>query len=290
VSNSVSSCFNYKFNNKQQPSTKHKQMKKLIFFLIILLSVSCTQKKQQFLLLCTNDSHSQVEPKGGKGGFAARADLIDSLRAAYPLNLLLDAGDMVQGTPYFNIYHGRIETEGYNRLGYDAATLGNHEFDMGLDTLAMFLKLADFPIVCCNYDVKNTPLEGLVKPYAIFERGGLKIAVIGFGVQPESLILPSNFEPVKYLDPVERGNFYADSLKDAGADFVVALSHLGYYDNSEIDGDRRLAEQSRNIDLIFGGHTHEFINIFVQNADNKPVAILQAAKSGLVMDKVIVEF
>ncbi|MDR1544106.1 MAG: metallophosphoesterase [Prevotellaceae bacterium] len=266
-------------------------MKNLIFLLTLLLSISCTQDKQQLLILCTNDTHSQIEAKDGQGGYAARAEVIDSLRNIYPLNLLLDAGDIVQGTPYFNVYHGRIEVEGYNRLGYDAVALGNHEFDMGLDTLAMWLKLADYQIVCCNYDVKNTPLENIVEPYAIFERGGMKIGVIGFGVSPESLILPANFEPVKYLDPIEKGNFYADSLKNAGCGLIIALSHLGYYNDSTVVSDLRLAQQSRNIDLILGGHTHNVCGKFTtQNLDNKPVTIMQTSKAGKEMDKIIVEF
>ena len=268
-------------------------MKHLLYSLIILLLASCAQPtKQQLLILCTNDVHSQIEAKDGKGGFAARADLVDSLRKIYPLNLLLDAGDMMQGTPYFNVYHGRMEIAGYNRLGYDAITLGNHEFDMGLDTLAMFLKLADFPIVSCNYDVRGTVLEGLVQPFAVFERGGMKIAVIGFGVSPQSLILPTNFDPIQYLDPIERGNFYADSLKNAGCDFVIALSHLGYY--ARVEGmpcDTILAAQSRNIDLILGGHTHDIKGEFeIQNLDNKPVKIVTTSSKGFEMGKTVVEF
>ena len=266
-------------------------MKHLILSLIILLLASCTPKKQQLLILCTNDSHSQIEAENDLGGFAARADLVDSLRKLYPLNLLLDAGDMVQGTPYFNVYHGRMEIAGYNRLGYDAATLGNHEFDMGLDTLAMFLKLADFPIVSCNYNVRGTALDGLVKPFAIFERGGMKIAVIGFGVSPKSLILKTNFDPIEYLNPIDMGNHYADSLKDAGAaDFVIALSHLGH-NTADRDNDSTLAANSRNIDLILGGHTHKVKGVFeIQNLDNKPVKIVTTASKGLEMDKVVVEF
>lgn len=257
---------------------------------IIFILAGCNTDKKQLLIVCTNDSHSQVEAKEGKGGFAARADVLDSLRKAYPLNLLLDAGDIMQGTPYFNLYHGRMEIAAYNRLGYDAITLGNHEFDYGLDTLAMILKLASFPIVSCNYDVKGTVLEGLVKPYAIFERGGLKVAVIGFGVSPKSLILQTNFEPIKYLDPIERGNHYADSLKNAGIDYVIALSHLGYYTDGR-DNDSTLAVQSKNIDLILGGHTHNIRkNTTILNADNRPVHYLQTHKSGLEMDKVVVEF
>ena len=155
-------------------------MNKGIKFILTIMAVSiftcCSDKKQELLILCTNDSHSQVEAKDGKGGFAARADVVDSLRKVYQLNILLDAGDMMQGTPYFNIYHGRIEIAAYNRLGYDAVTLGNHEFDYGLDTLAMFLKLASFPIVSCNYDVKGTPLEGIVKSYTAIQLRSRKIS------------------------------------------------------------------------------------------------------------------
>ena len=268
-------------------------MNKGIFILTIMavyIFTCCSDKKQELLILCTNDSHSQVEAKDGKGGFAARADVVDSLRKVYPLNILLDAGDMMQGTPYFNIYHGRIEIAAYNRLGYDAVTLGNHEFDYGLDTLAMFLKLASFPIVSCNYDVKGTPLEGIVKPYIVINKGGLKIAVIGFGVSPESLILQSNFAPVKYQNPIERGNYYADSLKNSGIDFIIALSHLGYFTDGR-DNDSTLATNSKNIDLILGGHTHQVRkDTIITNAIGKPVHYLTTHKSGLEMDKVVVEF
>jgi 5'-nucleotidase len=264
-------------------------MKHIVFALLILFLTACTQKKQQLLILCTNDSHSQIEPKNNRGGFAARADVIDSLQKIYPFSLLLDAGDIMQGTPYFNLYHGRMEIEAYTRLGYDAATMGNHEFDMGLDTLAMFLKLAKFAIVSCNYDVKGTQLEGIVKPFAIFERGKMKIAVIGFGVSPKSLILAANFEPVKYLDPIETGNFYADSLKNAGCNFVIALSHLGYFTDGR-PNDSTLAAQSRNIDLILGGHTHNVrIDTLIQNLDNKPVKVMQSTKSGLEIEKIVID-
>ena len=268
----------------------NKGIKFILTIMAVYIFTCCSDKKQELLILCTNDSHSHVEAKDGKGGFAARADVVDSLRKVYPLNILLDAGDMMQGTPYFNIYHGRIEIAAYNRLGYDAVTLGNHEFDYGLDTLAMFLKLASFPIVSCNYDVKGTPLEGIVKPYTVINKGGLKIAVIGFGVSPESLILQSNFAPVKYQNPIERGNYYADSLKNSGIDFIIALSHLGYFTDGR-DNDSTLATNSKNIDLILGGHTHQVRkDTIITNAIGKPVHYLTTHKSGLEMDKVVVEF
>ena len=268
----------------------NKGIKFILTIMAVFIFTCCSDKKQELLILCTNDSHSQVEAKDGKGGFAARADVVDSLRKVYPLNILLDAGDMMQGTPYFNIYHGRIEIAAYNRLGYDAVTLGNHEFDYGLDTLAMFLKLVSFPIVSCNYDVKGTPLEGIVKPYAVINKGGLKIAVIGFGVSPESLILQSNFAPVKYQNPIERGNYYADSLKNSGIDFIIALSHLGNFTDGR-DNDSTLATNSKNIDLILGGHTHQVRkDTIITNAIGKTVHYLTIHKSGLEMDKVVVEF
>ncbi len=262
-----------------------------ILIAIITSMEGCKSKPQRLITVCSNDSHSQVEPKDGKGGFAARAELMDSIRREYPLNLLLDAGDMVQGTPYFNIYHGRMEMAAYNRMGYDAVTIGNHEFDYGVDTMAMFLRLASFPIVSCNYDVRGTVLEDIVKPYTIFERGGMKIAVIGFGVSPHSLILLTNFEPVKYLDPIERGNHYADSLRNAGVELIVAISHLGYYEDNDKVSDYTLAKNSSNIDIIFGGHTHEVRNdTTITNLLGKPVHCIQTNKAGLELSKAVVEF
>lgn len=266
-----------------------KKHRLIIIFLSAILLASCGEKKSQVQLLCTNDSHSQVEPKDGRGGFVARKMLVDSLRAIYPNTLLFDAGDMMQGTPYFNLYHGRMEIAAYNRMGYDAITLGNHEFDLGVDTLAMFLRLASFPVLVCNYDVSGTVLEGLVKPYEVFERGGMRIGVIGFGISPESLILESKFGGVRYQDPIERGNYYADSLRGAGVDFIVGLSHLGYSPGKGVD-DHMLATQTSNIDLIFGGHTHAHrLDTVFFNKLGKPVHYLKTHSVGQEIDRVVIE-
>lgn len=262
----------------------------LIIILISLVTLtSCVEQKSKVQILCTNDSHSQVEPKDGRGGFVARKMLVDSLRTVYPNTLLLDAGDMMQGTSYFNLYHGRMEIAAYNRIGYDAITLGNHEFDFGLDTLAMFLRLASFPVLVCNYDVSGTVLEGLVKPYEVFERGGMRIGVIGFGISPESLILQTNFGGIKYQNPIERGNYYADSLRNAGVDFIVAVSHLGYSPGRG-DDDHLLATQTSNIDLIFGAHTHaNRMDTVFFNKLGKPVHYLKTHKAGQEIDRVVIE-
>lgn len=262
--------------------------------LTVLLLVGCAEDApRQLVILHTNDSHSQVEPTAkGQGGFAARAELIDSIRQAHPDLLLLDAGDMVQGTPYFNFYHGRIETEAYNRMGYDAITLGNHEFDYGVDTLAAWLSDANFAVVCCNYDVLGTPLADIVKPYVVINRGGLKVGIIGLGVNPEGLILQTNFAPLRFMEPIERANHYADSLKQSGAaDFIIALSHLGYQALEGEASDSLLARKSRHIDIILGGHTHADRGIFhIPNLDGRDVVVMKTAKSSVEIDKVVVSF
>ena len=168
---------------------------------IILCLVACTPQ-DHLTILHTNDTHSQVEPKANNtGGYARRMGLIKQERQQDRHLLLLDAGDFSQGTPYFNFYHGRVEIQAMNRMGYDAATLGNHEFDNGLDTLAVVLREANFPIVCANYDFSGTPLADIVKPYVILHKGGLKIGVFGLGCNPKGLITPKNFEPARYFDP-----------------------------------------------------------------------------------------
>ncbi|MDR1591469.1 MAG: metallophosphatase [Prevotellaceae bacterium] len=257
---------------------------------IVLAFSSCTEKPRQLLILHTNDSHSQIDPTERGGGFAARAALVDSLRRVCPDMLLLDGGDMVQGTPYFNLYHGRIEVEAYNRMGYDVVTLGNHEFDNGVDSLSVWLSKARFHVVAANYDVRGTVLEPIVKPYVILRRSGLNIAVIGLGVNPDKLILKINFEPVGFRDPIVCANYYADSLKTAGAcDFVIALSHLGFNTTTEGEAsDSILASQSRNIDLILGGHTHKVRGVFrIPNVEGREITVMQTSSSAYEADKVV---
>lgn len=245
-------------------------------------------------ILHTNDTHSQVEPvaagarHGNLGGYARRMGLIARERTDDSELLLLDAGDFCQGTPYFNFYNGRVEIDALNRMGYDAATLGNHEFDNGVDTLAEILALADFPIVCANYQVEGTPLEGIVKPYVVLCRKGVKIGIFGLGVQPEGLITPQNFAPLVWEEPLSVANDIADRLRDVEhCDVVICLSHLGTEKEDGAVCDAQLAANSRNIDVIIGGHTHKVVeNMHLQNAEGNDVLLAQMGKSGIGLGKI----
>lgn len=272
-------------------------MRNIILNALICLMVACAPKAKEpvsLTILHTNDTHSQVEPlqKNNRGGYARRMGIIKQERLQDPDLLLLDAGDFWQGTPYFNFFHGRVELDAMNRMGYDAATLGNHEFDNGVDTLAQVLKNAQFPIVCANYNVEGTVLEDLVKNYIIINRKGLKIGITGVGCNPEALISPQNFAPLKWENPLPVANKWADFLKNKKkCDVVILLSHLGtdigHGDTSGIC-DIWLAENSRNIDVIIGGHTHMVVeDKHVKNLDGNDVILRQTGKSGINLGKVV---
>lgn len=272
---------------------KYNNVFKVLFVLLSLALAACTPAKQfELVILHTNDTHSQVEPlEDGKrdahcAGYARRMGVVTKLRQLHPELLLLDAGDFCQGTPYFNFYHGRVEVDAMNRMGYDVATLGNHEFDNGVDTLATILKDANFQVVCTNYDVTNSSLEGIVKPYTIIRKHGLRIGVFGLGVDPNGLIAERNFAPLKYLNPIESAQKNADLLKNQKkCDVVVCLSHLGTHSN-DID----LAKKTRNIDVIIGGHTHKVVeNLHVQNVDGENVLLAQTGKSGARIGKITLQ-
>ena len=271
-------------------------MKHLIIYACAcaMLLAGCTRKADSLTILHTNDTHSQVEPTNPNseknadlGGYARRMGLIAQEREADPNLLLLDAGDFSQGSPFFNYFRGRVEVEAMNRMGYDAGTFGNHEFDNGLDTLAMLLRLAKFPIVCANYDCKGTVLEDLVKPYVIIRRAGLRIGIIGIGVSPDDLISKDNFGGIRYLDPLPVINKTADLLRNKKhCDVVIVLSHLGT-DNPNGVSDQVLATQMHNVDIIIGGHTHHVFNgEHVQDADNHEVVLSQMGKAGMRVGKI----
>lgn len=266
---------------------------------LVLLSACTSQQPEQITLtiLHTNDTHSQIEPiaatatkNANEGGYARRMGLIEQERQADPDLLLLDAGDFSQGTPYFNFYHGRIEVDALNRMGYDACTLGNHEFDNGLDTLAAVLRGAKFPILVANYEVEGTPLEGIVRPYTIIRRKGLKIGIIGLGVNPDGLIAAHNFEPVVYHEPLPAVEKYGQLLKDKEhCDLVVCLSHIGTDANGI--NDLQLAHESHYIDIFIGGHTHQIYNGHrVNNSKGEEVVLSQAGKSGCKVGKIVLNF
>lgn len=271
----------------------YKNVSKYLFLCLSYWLVACTQPESHTLtILHTNDTHSQVEPlEEGKrdakfAGYARRMGLINQLRKEDPQLLLFDAGDYSQGTPYFNFYHGRIEVDAMNRMGYDAITLGNHEFDYGVDTLALVLKDAQFDVVCANYDVTNSPLENIVKQYTIIQRSKTRIGVFGIGVNPHSLIAERNFYPLKYLEPIEMAQKTADILKlQKRCDLVICLSHQGTH-----MGDVELAKATKNIDIIIGAHTHKILtDYYVQNIEGDSVLLAQMGKSGARIGKILVE-
>ncbi|MDD2799047.1 MAG: metallophosphoesterase [Bacteroidales bacterium] len=272
-------------------------MKRAILIVLITFFISDLSAEKKLVIAHTNDTHSQIEPTSknaskfpDQGGMARREALLKELRKANPSLLLFDDGDFCQGTPYFNAFKGKVEIEMMNRLKYDAGTLGNHEFDNGIESLARALRRAKYPIICANYDVSETSLKKLIKPYVIFHRADLKIGVIGIGVEPKGLIPAKKYEGIVYLNPIETANKYAQLLKtEEHCDVVIVLSHLGIsYEAWENKiGDMELAAKSRNIDVILGGHSHTFLKDALQiaNLDGKPVVINHAGKMGLEVDQ-----
>lgn len=265
-------------------------MKHIHWYLLFFICLAACTPQDHLTILHTNDTHSQIEPKAnGQCGYARRMGLIHQERQTDKNLLLVDAGDFCQGTPYFNIYHGRVEIDAMNRMGYDAATLGNHEFDNGMDTLAVIIKGARFPFVCANYDFTGTALEGLVPPYTVLRKGGLKVGVFGLGCDPKGLIAEKNFLPAQYKDPYPVAQAVTDELRAQGCDIVVCLSHMGTYGKAPEDVcDVNLAAQTRGIDVIIGGHTHRlYDHLKVANLDGDSVPVCQMSKGGAYLGKIV---
>ena len=271
----------------------------LLVCLIGIIMVACNgRQKQTIIILHTNDTHSQIEPlEEGKrdefcGGYARRMGYIQQMRNEHPDLIVLDAGDFSQGTPYYNFYHGRVEIDAMNRMQYDAITLGNHEFDYGVDTLAAVLQLAHFPIVCANYNVTGSLLEGLVVPYTVIKRSGLRIGVFGIGVNPKGLIAEKNFAPLQYMDPITSAQQVANILRDEEkCDAVICLSHQGTHPmlGGNIS-DMELAEKTQNIDVIIGAHTHKIVeNLYVKNLHGDSVLLTQTGKAGARIGEILLE-
>ena len=249
---------------------------------------------KRITILHTNDMHSRIEPFSsgsfkGIGGMAQRSSIINEIRKKEKNVLLFDAGDIFQGTPYFNFYGGELEFKLMSQMKYDAATLGNHDFDNGLDGLKKQLKHASFPFVCANYDFSKTILKNSFKPYKIFLRDGVKIGVFGIGVELNGLVPKELYKETKYLDPLIEANKISDKLKNKiGCDLIVCLSHLGLMYNSNKVSDLLIAQKSKHIDLIIGGHTHSFLEkpILETNLDGKKVIINQVGWGGINIGKI----
>lgn len=256
--------------------------------------------KQTLTILHTNDVHSRIEPfpdnagrNAGKGGVARRATLIDKIRREKDNVILLDAGDFFQGTPYFNFYQGKLEIELMSKLGYEAATLGNHDFDAGLEVLAQRIREATFPIVVCNYDFTDTPVAGLTKEYIILKKKGLKVGVYGVGINPKYWIIASIAEQFGFKDPVANAQRVEKLLHDKGCDYIICLSHLGLTSRYNTDpGDVDFAPQTRYTDLIIGGHTHTFLDEPKKftNLAGKEILVNQVGWAGIRLGQVEVEF
>ena len=255
-----------------------------------LLTASAQQTKQ-LVILHTSDTHSRIEPidlhaadpYAGAGGVVRRATFLKDFRTKNPDVLLFDCGDISQGTPYYNLFRGEVEVQMMNLMGYDAMTIGNHEFDFGLDNMARLFRMAHCPVVCANYDVTGTVLEGLVKPYVVLERGGIKIGVFGVSPKMEGLVQADKCEGIVYNDPIVAAQEVTDLLRTKeGCDVVICLSHLGFRLKNEVC-DEKLAAATRGIDVILGGHSHTFMEkpAFCLNAEEKSIPVLHTGRSGI---------
>ena len=250
----------------------------------------------QITILHTNDVHSHIDPFGpedgrnaNKGGVARRAYLVESIRKENPNTLLLDAGDIFQGTPYFNYYGGELEFKLMSMLKYDAATIGNHDFDNGIDGLYAQIPHAEFDFLSANYDFSNTVMNAHVKPYKVFTKENIKIGVFGLGIELDGLVDKNMYKETVYLDPVEIAQDMSRILKeDEKCDLIICLSHLGYnYDHEKID-DLKLASKTKDIDLIIGGHTHTFLKkpTITKNVEGKNMLVNQVGCYGLILGRI----
>jgi len=264
--------------------------------------VMALPKKQKLVILHTNDTHSRLDPfpmdgsrNQGMGGVAARASLISEIRNREEHVLLLDAGDIFQGTPYFNLYKGEPEMKAMEWMKYDACTMGNHDFDGGIDLFAEQLKHVRFPVLICNYDFSETPMAGKTKSYQIFRKGDLKIGITGVGIELAGLVPDSLFGKTGYVEPVAVLNRTASKLKhQLGCDLVICLSHLGYEYKNDPNriSDLKLAALTEDVDIIIGGHTHTFLQtpVSVINKKGREVLINQVGWGGLVLGRIDLEF
>jgi 5'-nucleotidase len=255
---------------------------------------------KKLVVLHTNDVHSRLEPfpmdgsrNQGLGGVAARSALIKNIRNEGTPVLLLDAGDIFQGTPYFNVYKGEPEIKAMTQMGYDACTMGNHDFDGGMENFATQLRHASFPVIICNYGFAGTPLENKTVPYKIITKDRLKIGILGVGIKMEGLVPDNLFGATQYLDPVEKANETAQVLKTKEkCDLIICLSHLGYEYKDNKVSDKVLAKETEHIDLIIGGHTHTFMDApeVIKNKNGADVIVNQVGWAGIQLGRLDFEF
>ena len=274
------------------------------YFLIVLMALITlggeAKKPKRLVILHTNDTHSQIFPitpqlpdtmKAGRGGFLRRIAMLKEERAKHPDLLYFDSGDFFQGSAYFTMFKGDVEVGLMNQMGIDASTIGNHEFDFGMENMARVFKMANFPILCANYDFTGTVMEGITKPYIIIKRNGVKIGVFAVCPKMKGLVSDKNCVGVKYLDPAKVALETATMLKGKKkCDVVICISHLGWNSNLGED-DQYMIQGSRNIDLVLGGHTHTYMPTLEHwnNMDGKPVPVDQNGKAAIFVGRIELE-
>ena len=270
----------------------------LPFYLFTFLPLNADAKKhRQLVILHTNDTHSTIVPVNpnidnkeiaGRGGFLRRVNMVKEQRRQHPDLLLFDSGDFSQGSGYYTLFKGEVEVGLMNQMGYDAATIGNHEFDFGLENMARIFRMAQFPIVCSNYDCKGTVLEDLVKPYITLMRNGVKIGVFALSPALKGLVFDSNCEGITYLDPAETAQKCINILrKQEKCDVVICISHLGW--KASEYSDEMFLKGVEGCDLVLGGHTHTYLKEleYAPDKTGKRIPIDQNGKHGAFVGKLV---
>lgn len=267
--------------------------------LLLLTTVAVYGQDKQLVVLHTNDTHSTILPlslnladtmRADRGGFLRRITMLNEERKQNPDLLLFDSGDFSQGSPYYSMYKGEVEAELMNRMGYDAATIGNHEFDFGLENMASVFRKLNFPIVCSNYDFRGTAVEGTVKDYLILKRKDMKIGVFGLAPKLDGLVAKDNCVGVEYLDPIAEAKRVIAILQKKNCDVIILLSHLGW-NSANGANDQELIAATRGIDLVLGGHSHTFFEElqYVKNLDGKPIPVDQNGKHAIYVGKMLLD-
>ena len=272
----------------------------LIIYIVLLASMTAVAKNhKQLVILHTNDTHSCIMPLNenldnkdlaGRGGFMRRINMIKEERKQNPDLLLFDSGDFCQGSGYYTIFKGEVEIGLMNQMGYECTTIGNHEFDFGMENMAKLFKMANFPIVCSNYDCTGTILEDLVKPYITIKRSGLKIGVFALSPKMKGLVFDGNCEGLTYLDPAETAQKYIDILrKQEKCDLVICISHLGWAISDYPD--QEFLRQTEGCDLVLGGHTHTYMPTleYAPDKNGKMIPVDQNGKHGAFVGKLILD-
>lgn len=287
----------YEIGNVVRRSQLGMKRLSMIFAFLLVVLAGNAQEKKQLVILHTNDTHSTILPlksifedsiMAGKGGVVRRTNLINEERRKTPDLLLFDSGDFSQGSPFYTMFKGDVEVGVMNAMGYDATTLGNHEFDNGLDNLARLARMAKFPMVCSNYDFTGSVLEGLIKPWIILERNGVKIGVFGLTPKLEGIVMENAINGVRYIDPIKATQQTADYLRNVEkCDLIICLSHTGWDLWPKYIDDNHVFAATRNVDLILGGHSHTFMEHleYVTDIDSNKVPVDQNGNLGVYVGK-----